>query len=75
MIHDEIIIGAGMAGLYWIYKTKPNSFVILEKSDRIGGRVYNIDWNSTHISLGGGVIKESNNYTIQLANELGLELG
>lgn len=75
IIYDEIIIGCGIAGLYWCYKTKPSNFIILEKSNRIGGRIYNIDWNGYQISLGGGVIKSSNNLTIQLANELGLELG
>lgn len=71
-IYDEIIIGSGFAGLYWCYKNKPEKFVILEKSDRIGGRVYNIEWNGHQISLGGGIIKSSNNITLKLANELGL---
>ena len=70
MIYDEIIIGAGISGLYWCYKTKPSTFIILEKSDRIGGRVYNIDWNSNQISLGGGVIKSTNTCMLNLCNEL-----
>ncbi len=74
MIYDEIIIGAGIAGLYWCYKTKPKNFIIVEKSNRIGGRIHNIDWNGHHISLGGGVIKSSNTHTINLCNELELEL-
>jgi hypothetical protein len=75
MIFDEIVIGCGMAGLYWIYKTKPKNYLILEKSNRIGGRVYNIDWNGHQISLGGGIIKGDNEYTINLSKELGFELG
>jgi hypothetical protein len=75
MIYDEIVIGAGFAGLYWVYKTKPQKYLILEKSDRVGGRVYNIDWNGSQISLGGGIIKHDNNYTIKLAKENGFELG
>lgn len=74
-MYDEIIIGSGMAGLYWVYKSKPSNFLILEKSNRIGGRIYNIEWNNNQISLGGGIIKSSNNYTIKLAEELGFELG
>jgi hypothetical protein len=73
--YDEIIIGCGIAGLYWCYKTKPSNFLILEKSDRIGGRVFNIDWNGFQISLGGGIIKSTNDLTIKLSNELNLELG
>ena len=75
MIYDEIVIGAGVAGLYWVSKTKPTNYLVLEKSNRIGGRIYNIEWNGSKISLGGGIIKASNNYTIELANEFGFNLG
>lgn len=74
MIYDEIIIGAGIAGLYWVSKTKPKNYLVLEKSNRIGGRIYNIEWNGSQISLGGGIIKSSNNYTIGLAAKFGLNL-
>lgn len=74
MIYDEIVIGAGVAGLYWVSKTKPTNYLVLEKSNRIGGRIYNIEWNGSKISLGGGIIKASNNYTIELANEFGFNL-
>jgi hypothetical protein len=75
MLYDEIVIGAGISGLYWIYKSRPSNYLILEKSDRIGGRIYNINWNNKQISLGGGIIKHNNNSTIKLCEELGLELG
>ena len=75
IIYDEIIIGCGFSGLYWCYKTKPENFLIFEKSDRVGGRVYNKEWNGHHISLGGGIIKSSNNLTINLAKEFGLDIG
>jgi monoamine oxidase len=74
MICDEIIIGAGIAGLYWASKTKPKNYLVLQKSNRIGGRIYNIEWNGSQISLGGGIIKASNNYTIGLVNEFGFDL-
>lgn len=74
-IWDEIVIGAGMAGLYWIYRTKPKKYLILEKSNRIGGRIYNIKWNENQISLGGGIIKDDNIHTIKLSEELGFEMG
>lgn len=73
-IYDEIIIGCGVAGLYYVYKNKPSNYVIFEKNDRIGGRVYNIEWNSEQISLGGGVIKYDNLNTLSLVKELQLEI-
>ena len=75
MLFEQIVIGAGISGLYWIYKSRPSTYMILEKSDRIGGRIYNIKWNNNQISLGGGIIKHNNKYTIKLCEELGLELG
>jgi monoamine oxidase len=70
---DTIIIGAGIAGLYYVYKSKINDYLILEKNDRIGGRIYNIKWNNEQISLGGGVIKEDNHNTLTFVKELKLE--
>lgn len=75
MEYDEVIIGAGMAGLYWVHKTRPKNFLVLEKLDRVGGRVWNKIWHGHQISLGGGIIKGTNELTICLAKELGLELG
>ncbi len=75
MLFDEIVIGAGISGLYWIFKSRPLNYLVLEKSDRIGGRIYNINWYNSQISLGGGIIKSNNIHTIKLCEELGLELG
>lgn len=75
MLFEEIVIGAGISGLYWIWKSRPSNYMVLEKSDRIGGRIYNINWNNSQISLGGGVIKHNNKHTIKLCEEFGLELG
>ena len=45
MIYDIIIIGAGIAGLYTHYLLKLNNpninILILESSNRIGGRILN----------------------------------
>ena len=68
-----MIIGAGFAGLYWAYKLGSNNWIGLEKSDRIGGRVYNIDWNNSQISLGGGVLRPEHNILINLGKKFGLE--
>ncbi len=70
---SRIIIGSGFAGLYYVHKFKPEEFLILERENRIGGRIYNIEWNGSNISLGGGVIKPTNKYTLELCKEFGLE--
>ena len=75
IIYETIVIGAGFSGLYWIKKFKPDKWLCLEKSDRIGGRVYNIDWHSTQISLGGGIFRPEHKLVHELAKQYNLEIG
>ena len=49
-----IVIGAGLAGLaaaQQLEQAKVN-YLVLEGSDRTGGRVHSIDWNGATIELG-----------------------
>ncbi len=68
-----MIIGAGFAGLYFVHKFKPENYLILEKENRIGGRVYNINWNNQQISLGGGILRFNDMKIIKLCEEFGLD--
>jgi len=70
---DTIVIGAGIAGLYYIYKFKPSNYIILDKDNRVGGRIYNKEWYGEQISLGGGIVKHNNINTLNLLNELNLD--
>lgn len=72
-VYDYIIIGAGIGGITYAYKNKSDNFIILEKNDYIGGRVKNIKWNGTMISLGGGVFLPSHIQTIDLCRTFGLK--
>lgn len=73
MEYHTIIIGAGFAGLYYINKFNVQNYLVLERENRIGGRVFNIQWNNSQISLGGSVVKYSNKYTLDLCAKYGLE--
>ena len=72
-IYDYIIIGAGIAGITYAYKHKSNNFIILEKNDYIGGRIKNIKWHNTIISLGGGVFQPSHNHILNLCKDFNLK--
>lgn len=71
-IYDYIIIGAGIAGITYAYKNKSNNFIILEKNNYIGGRIKNIKWNNSFISLGGGVFLPSHSYVTDLCRQFGI---
>ena len=53
---DTIIVGAGIAGLYYahINKTRENC-IILEKSSRVGGRVGQVLFNGVKVVTGAGI--------------------
>jgi len=72
--YDYIIIGAGIAGIMYAYKHKSTNFVILEKNDYVGGRVKNIEWHDTFISLGGAVFLPNHEYVIDLCRIFGLKI-
>lgn len=72
-IYDYIIIGAGFAGITYAYKHKSDNFIILEKNDYIGGRVKNIKWHDSFISLGGGVFLSNHEYVIDICRDFGLK--
>ena len=73
-MYDFIIVGAGISGLYAAYqilkKTPQLKIAILEKEDRIGGRVGSDSFHGIQIPIGAGVGRKSDTYLIQLLKEL-----
>ena len=79
--YDYIILGGGIAGLYTIYKlsTKyPNkTFLLLEKTNRFGGRVYSVQLHPTNdpgyiLEAGAGRFSQHHINLQKLIQELGL---
>ena len=75
-IHDFVIIGAGISGLYTAYiltKYFNKDVVVIEKENRIGGRIYTIKYDKDlTLELGAGVISASHNNLLKLIKHLGL---
>jgi len=70
-------VGAGIGGLTAAYELRnyPNLDTrVFEASDRIGGRVATTEINGYHHDFGGKYILESNHNTIQLCQQLNIEL-
>ena len=76
-LHDIIIIGGGIAGLYTAYrilKNNPNRKVlVLEKEERLGGRIYTFHDEYMQVEAGAGRIHSSHHLFLQLLYDLGLE--
>lgn len=52
---STIIVGAGLAGLYYALTCKENNILILEQSDRIGGRIGQVDFHGVDVVYGAGI--------------------
>lgn len=77
MKYDYIIIGAGMAGLYFAYRLEKmaiTNYLILEKNNYIGGRVFATDFHDTKINLGASIIGIYNKHLIKLCKDLNIGL-
>jgi protoporphyrinogen oxidase len=74
-IYDIIILGGGIAGIYTTYKLlqkNPSlSILLLESSDRFGGRIHTI--TKYGIEAGAGRFSSKHRHLLQLINELGFE--
>ncbi len=78
-MNSDIIIGAGVSGVYIAYKLVQlgrENILILEKSDRVGGRLMQDTLGTVNVPLGGGIIRyPKDKHLIHLIeNELGLKL-
>jgi Flavin containing amine oxidoreductase len=76
--YDIIIVGGGIAGLYKAYnilKKKPNtSVLLLEATNRLGGRIYTYHDNTyKSIEAGAGRFHKKHKLLWNLIRELGLE--
>ena len=72
-----LIIGGGIAGLYCAYvihkKFGTKNIIIIEKSNRLGGRIDTRNINGTYLEFGAGGISSTHHNVINLVKELGLE--
>jgi hypothetical protein len=79
MVEYEVIVGAGITGLYTAYKliksTKRNpNILVIERNNRIGGRVYTYKHESgLSYDVGAGRIGKKHKYVMKLIKELKLE--
>jgi len=75
MIHDVIILGGGIAGLYTAYqilhKTPSCKILILEKETVLGGRIHSYKDRYMSVEAGAGRFHSGQKLILQLIRELG----
>lgn len=71
---DVVVIGAGLAGLSAARKLAAHKVVVLEASDRVGGRVRSEGRGEYWLNFGAHLFGGDETPAARLANELGLKL-
>jgi monoamine oxidase len=74
--YDYIIVGAGIGGIVLAkyFEEKGLSYVILEASDHVGGRINTTSRHNTCFELGAARVLSSQHRVMNLISELNLEL-
>jgi lysine 2-monooxygenase len=75
--HDYVIVGAGVSGAYafWRLSQQNKDVLLLEMSDRVGGRLYSMTppkMPSLRAELGGMRFLSSQEFVVALVGQLGL---
>src|SRR5205085_7070296 len=75
VIHDAIIVGAGLSGLVCATRLAAanQNVLVLEARDRVGGRVHSVPFANTTIDLGGQWMSVGQPRLAALAQSLGIE--
>lgn len=77
MMHDYVILGGGIAGLYTAYqivKKQPNAkLLIIEKEKTLGGRIYTHYDPIMNVEGGAGRFHSGQEHILALIRELGLQ--
>ncbi|MEM6297733.1 MAG: FAD-dependent oxidoreductase [Bacteroidota bacterium] len=73
-VYDVIIIGGGLSGLTAAYYLETNNYLVLEKEEKVGGRVIGGQWKGFHYPKGTEYIGEPEGVLKEVIEELGLEV-
>ncbi len=71
---DAVVVGGGIAGLAAAWDLRNRHILVLEASDRLGGRIRSIDRDPYWLNLGAHVFSGRGSATGRLADDLGVEM-
>lgn len=72
-MHDIIIIGSGISGLYCAHHSKNKNILILEKSKCPGGRIYTVKYDTFTFEAGAGRFNSHHKLLLSLIKKLRLQ--
>lgn len=74
-IHDYIIVGGGISGLFMSYKLADTGkdILLVESTDRLGGRLYTDNYKNEQFELGAARISSKHTKVMTLIKEFNLQ--
>ncbi|MCP3937260.1 MAG: FAD-dependent oxidoreductase [Actinomycetia bacterium] len=72
-IYDVVIVGGGIAGLTAAYMLRDQNVLLLERSDRLGGKVRTVMVGDTTLNIGTQFFNEEDTSFVHLIDELGVD--
>ena len=72
--HDVVVIGGGIAGLSAAWRLRDRDVVLLEASDRLGGRVRSEPYGEYWLNYGAHLFPAPGSLVDTMAREVGLEM-
>jgi hypothetical protein len=72
-IYDAVIVGGGIAGLVTAYMLRDQNVLLLERTDRLGGKVETVTVGDTTLNIGTQFFNEDDTSFVRLIDELGVQ--
>ena len=72
-VHDAVIVGGGIAGLAAAWDLRNRDILVLEASDRLGGRIRSEQRGEYWLNLGAHVFSGPGSATGRLVADVGVE--
>ena len=74
-VYDYVIVGGGISGIFMAYKLSETGkdILLLESTNRLGGRIYTKKEKGVQFELGAARISENHTKVMALLNELNLK--